>query len=337
MYYGDPLNLASTLTPLLPSPFKRPLLVGACISVDVLATQGIPIDPDIPVADATWESRLFPLAFRLAVCRTQYEAGFIEVYDITAEIQDGDVRYSSTRLKCHALACWDEAARISRPCSLLGDYLAYVTMDHDVRIIDWTSFDPRDPTTRICPPSIFEYVLLLPNRRILLMDDNASIWDWEQGRKLAAANSPDAWSKPDWQSSDFFLTPHSFTSPFYTRGSIRLVLAAADVLLGVIIPTDTEKLTHSDVSTVRLLEAPMPFGANRRWFGYRKGAYLAQDGDSLVCYKWPDDDLPPRSHQSTSLPGEFWDMDSSFVADGDYTRLVAFSPQISPPSCTLFG
>ncbi|KAG2022313.1 hypothetical protein CC2G_000075 [Coprinopsis cinerea AmutBmut pab1-1] len=99
VYYGDPLDLASTLTPLLFSPFKGPLPAGACVSVDVLATQGIPIDPDIPAADATWESRLFPLAFRLAVCRRQSKTGFIEVYDIMVQIQDGDVRYSSTKLK----------------------------------------------------------------------------------------------------------------------------------------------------------------------------------------------------------------------------------------------
>src|SRR5690606_10591295 len=128
------------------------------------------------------------------------------------------------------------------------------------------------------------------------MNDYVSIWDWEKGRRLAASNSPDAWSKPQWRSSDFLDTPHPFTTPFYIRGSIRLVLAGADdVLLGMIIPADTEKRAPSDVSMVRLLEARIPLGHTTRRFGYRKGAYLAKDCDSLVCYKWPDDDLPPPS------------------------------------------
>ncbi|EAU92192.2 hypothetical protein CC1G_08815 [Coprinopsis cinerea okayama7 len=337
VYYGDPLDLASTLTPLLPSPFKGPLPAGACVSVDVLATQGIPIDPDIPVADATWESRLFPLAFRLAVCRRQSKMGFIEVYDITVQIQDGNVRYSSTQLKSHVLTSYDEVANVSHPCSLLGNYLAYGTMSNGVRIINWTSYDPGDPTTRICPPSILDYVLLLPNRRILLMGYNVSIWDWEQGRRLVAENSPDAWSTPDWESSDFFDLPHPFTSPVYIRGSIRLVLVGTDdVLLGVIIPMDTEKRGTSEVSTVRLLETPTSLGHTTRWFGYRKGAYIGKDSEGLVCYKWPDDDLPPQSHQSIRLPGQFGDMDGCFQVDGDYRRLVAFSFK-SPLTCTVFG
>ncbi|EAU92189.2 hypothetical protein CC1G_08812 [Coprinopsis cinerea okayama7 len=210
-------------------------------------------------------------------------------------------------------------------------------MSNGVRIINWTSYDPRDPTTRICPPSIFKYVLLLPNRRILLMGYNVSIWDWEQGRRLVAENSPDAWSTPDWESSDLFDPPHPFTSPFYIRGSIRLVLVGTDdVILGVIIPTDMGKRAPSDVSLVRLLEAPTSLGHTTRWFGYRKGAYLAKDSDSLVCYKWPDDDLPPHSHQSIRLPGQCGDMASCFQVDGDYRSLVAFSFK-SPPSCTVFG
>ncbi|EAU92125.2 hypothetical protein CC1G_11410 [Coprinopsis cinerea okayama7 len=311
VHYGDPLHLASTLSPLLPSPFEGPLPVGTCISLDILATQGIPIDPDIPVVDATWESRLFPPTFRLAVCLTQYEAAFIEVYDITAEVQDGDVRYSSTRLKSHALTSRKETVKTSKPCSLLGNHLAYVARTNAVRIIDWTSFDPQDPMARICPPNFVSYLLLLPNRRILMMRGTVIICDWEKGRRLTTANSPDAWSEPEWESSDFFVTPHPFTSPFYIRRSIRLVLAGGDnVLLGLTIPVDVEKRlapSGNGVATVRLLEAPIPYGSYRRWFGYRKGAYLDQDDDNLVCYRWPDDDLPPRSHQSARLPGHFWD------------------------------
>ncbi|KAG2022295.1 hypothetical protein CC2G_000057 [Coprinopsis cinerea AmutBmut pab1-1] len=309
VYYGDPLHLASTLSPLLPSPFEGPLPVGTCISLDILATQGIPIDPDIPVVDATWESRLFPPTFRLAVCLTQYEAAFIEVYDITAEVQDGDVRYSSTRLKSHALTSRKETVKTTKPCSLLGNHLAYVARTNAVRIIDWTSFDPQDPTARICPPNFVSYLLLLPNRRILMMRGTVIICDWEKGRRLTTANSPDAWSEPEWESSDFFVTPHPFTSPFYIRRSIRLVPAGGDnVLLGLTIPVDVEKRlapSGNGVATVRLLEAPIPYGSYRRWFGYRKGAYLDQDDDNLVCYRWPDDDLPPRSHQSARLPGHF--------------------------------
>ncbi|KAG2009515.1 hypothetical protein CC2G_012439 [Coprinopsis cinerea AmutBmut pab1-1] len=299
IFYCDPRQPNFSMHVLASSPYPPNSRVDICVALDLLSTQDIDGVPTVS-SEYSFEHRLFPPVFRLAVCRDDRRTGSVEIWEIRAQMDaTASVGYSAHRLKSFV----DDTQATC--CSLLGDHVAYGTRAaRTTRIVEWTSVSDGDPVRGI-DISIRgpDYILLLPHRRILVHNYDIFIADWKP-RDLLDSPSHSA-TRPQWKSLQGFSSPHPFTVPFYIDNSLRLVLYSGK-LVGMMISIDPGVAVSDSVALVQLAECSVPVAHDERWFDYRKGVcnFRYRKRAHLLCYKWPGDSLPEASFSEVMLPAD---------------------------------
>ncbi|KAG2022374.1 hypothetical protein CC2G_000130 [Coprinopsis cinerea AmutBmut pab1-1] len=261
-------------------------------------------------------SQLFPSTFNIAVRRMIWEVlVHFEIWRLTAQIEGEDVvGYSATLLTSFTE---DHTLRFLGPCALYGKNLAY-NIDSPtkvVTIIDWTeipqgaedyarSYIPVSESRRI------KTIYLLPGNILLAVEDRHNYtkffaWNWvEDSTLLSEPPSNPAVAElrscpPMAESSTGLGHRLSFTNPYITRNSIRLVLAMDNGALGVILPIATSGRKQSECAfqVVKLLDTGLyPREGYERYgynsgisFPYSPGGCQETDGWHLFHYRWPDE------------------------------------------------
>ncbi|KAG2009534.1 hypothetical protein CC2G_012457 [Coprinopsis cinerea AmutBmut pab1-1] len=299
IFYCNPGQPDAPMHLLVPSPYPSNYSVEVCVAVDVLGTQGIDGAPTLS-SDWSFEHRLFPPAFRLAVCRYARRTGSIEIWEIRPEVEGGAIGYSS-----HLLKSFSDKVRPTC-CSLLGDHVAYHSSSASAtRIVDWTAVADEGPVlgVNIALSSPF-YILLLPHRRILVHSSYIYLVDWKLCHQ--SESSPTSRIRPQWQSTERFRKPHPYSIPFYIDNSIRLIWyrLQSRALTGVIISNDLDVAVSDSIAFAQLAECSVPVAHDELWFDYRKGlcVFRKMQRAHLLCYKWPGDSLPEPSFSEIAFP-----------------------------------
>ncbi|EFI27116.1 hypothetical protein CC1G_14941 [Coprinopsis cinerea okayama7 len=297
IFYCDPRQPSAPMHLLVPSPYSSNSHVDVCVALDLLGTQCI--DGVAPLSsECSFENRLFPPVFRLAVCRDDWITSSVEIWEIRTELEGRrTIGYSASLLKSFV----DDISATC--CSLLGNHVAYGTqpLAHKTRIVDWTSVSDGEPVRGIdIAIGGPDYILLLPHRRILILRNYIYISDWSTWNPSdpPSSHSP---IRAQWKSLEGYDQPHSFAVPFYIDNSIRLVLYGL-ALTGLIISTDPDLAVPASVELTQLAECRAPILTDERWFGYRKGVTKQKQRAQLLCYKWPGDSLPEASFSEVELP-----------------------------------
>ncbi|KAG2009527.1 hypothetical protein CC2G_012451 [Coprinopsis cinerea AmutBmut pab1-1] len=121
IFYCDPRQPSAPMHLLVPSPYSSNSHVDVCVALDLLGTQCI--DGVAPLSsECSFENRLFPPVFRLAVCRDDWITSSVEIWEIRTELEGRrTIGYSASLLKSFV----DDISATC--CSLLGNHVAYGT------------------------------------------------------------------------------------------------------------------------------------------------------------------------------------------------------------------
>ncbi|KAG2009469.1 hypothetical protein CC2G_012402 [Coprinopsis cinerea AmutBmut pab1-1] len=298
IFYCNPGQPDAPMHLLLPSPCPQDPCVDVCVAIDVLGTQNINLESSLPSA-SSFEHRLFPPVFRLAVVRSSSTTDSVEIWEIRPEVQGEAIVYSARLLKSFV-----DNIRTTC-CSLLGDHVAYgLPSLGGTKIVDWTAVADGRPVLGIhIAFSSPLYILLLPRRRILVHSSYIYIADWNACRQFDS--SPTSRIRPQWRSTERFCLLHPYSLPFLIDNSFRLIMCSAErpTLTGVIVSNDPD-VAVSDTVTFAQLADCVRDAHDELWFDYRKGVCVfgKKQRAHLLCYKWPGDSLPEPSFSEVAFP-----------------------------------
>ncbi|KAG2009513.1 hypothetical protein CC2G_012437 [Coprinopsis cinerea AmutBmut pab1-1] len=174
------------------------------------------------------------------------------------------------------------------------------------------------------------YILLLPHRRILILDHCLYIADFAS---QSPSNAP---FRPQLKSKGRFGRPHPYTIPFYINHSLRLILydLANRSLAGVIISIDPHVAVSDSMEFALLAQYNAPAAHDRTWLDYRRGVGIHRERADLLCYRRPGDSLPVPSFSEVTLPRNNC---TAYIDKGhEHSRLVMFIYE-RPCKTAFFG
>ncbi|EAU92229.2 hypothetical protein CC1G_10115 [Coprinopsis cinerea okayama7 len=276
-------------------------------------------------------SQLFPSTFNIAVHRMIWKVlVHFEVWRLTAQIEGEDVvGYSATLLTSFTE---DHTLRLWGPCALYGKNLAYnISSSHSdppysstevMTIVDWTEIPQGAadfPRSYIPVRTVFDTIYLLPGNIILAVADHDYqpkffAWNWVEDSTLLSVppSSPAVAELPSCppmaECSPGIRGLLSFTNPYFTRNSIRLVLATDNGAFGVILPITTSgrKQSKCAFQIVKLFDMAGLNCARFVWYGYNSGFSLPlrepETSWHSFHYRWPDDDVDGPSMSVCNAP-----------------------------------